>query len=88
MFLGCSIQLLRSRSVWLWWGGASLHPTTLELFMKQKRMIPKEIKAKRDALMLELEKVLEDPNLRLQGEELHRQISSLSLERLLQPFDI
>lgn len=56
--------------------------------MEKEIIIAEELKAKRDHLVSELEQIMEDPELRLRAEEFHKQISSLSLERLLRPFDI
>jgi type III secretory pathway component EscU len=50
--------------------------------------IPEELKLKRDELVVELKQIATDPEVLVRAEEFHKEISSLSLERLLRPFDI
>ena len=60
-----------------------------QLAKKRKPVkIPEELKAKREKLIQELEQAADDPELRARAEECHKEISSLSAEDLLRPFNI
>ena len=49
---------------------------------KKKVIIPDKLKAKRDDLMREMERIADDPKVREEGEKLHRELSHLTAEDL------